>query len=113
VDVAQLGVHHRAEDAAAPMRRLDADGGDSSARQRAAGNRELEWEGTGAADDLAVLESGVHPLVRQDLDEALEKLLARRRVEVLAYRADGTAVLVLVGAGADLEHPALQPEEED
>src|SRR4029079_8452129 len=67
-------------------------------------NRQLERERAGAADDLAVLEGGVHPLVRERAHPALEELLVRRRVEVLADRADRAAVLVLVGAGTDFEH---------
>ena len=86
------------------MGRVDADAGHAGAGERAARHRELERERARAADDLALLEGGMHPLVGQGAGEALEQLLARRRVEVLADRADGAAVLVLVGARADVEH---------
>ena len=45
----------------------------------------------------------MHAVVRQQRHELLEELLARRRVEVLADRADRAAVLVLVCAGTDVE----------
>jgi hypothetical protein len=62
MDVAQLRVHERAEDAAATVRRVDADGRDARTGKLAAGNGELEREGARAADDLAALPSGVHAL---------------------------------------------------
>jgi hypothetical protein len=104
VDVAQLRIHHRAQRAAAAMRRVDADHRHARARQRTARHRQLEGQRAGTADDLAVLERRVHPLVRQRQREELEPLLARRRVEVLADRADRAAELVLVCGGTNLEH---------
>src|SRR6185437_3205369 len=56
VDVAKLGIHHRAQDAAATMRRVHADDAHPAARERTAGHRELERECTRAADDLVALE---------------------------------------------------------
>src|SRR5262249_20676890 len=106
VDVARLRVHHRPEYAAARMRRLTADGGHPGARERAARYGQPERERACAADDLLVLEGRVHALVRQRRDKGLEPLLTWRRIEVLADRADGMAVLLLVGAGANVEHAA-------
>jgi hypothetical protein len=109
VDVLQLDVHHRPQDAAAPVRRRDADDAHARARQRAAGHRELEGEGAGAADDLAVVEGRVHALVRQNPLEALELLLGGRAAEVLADRVDRAAVLLTVGGGTNLEGDGGEP----
>ena len=79
VDVAQLASIIARSDAAPPVRREDADDGDAAARQRAAGNRQLERERAGAADDLAVLERGVHAVERHRL---LESARARSSVGV-------------------------------
>ena len=61
------------------MRRVDADHSDARAGQRAAGDREVVRVRARAADDLAVVEGGVHPLVRERAHPAVEELLVRRR----------------------------------
>ncbi len=103
VHVLQLRVHHRAQDTAPAMRRIDTDDGDARAPQRPTGNGEVVRERARAADDLAVLACSVHPLQVEHLREAAEPLLIRHRAEVLPDPEDRAAVLLQIGGGANLE----------
>src|SRR5205085_10264685 len=106
VDVTQLRVHHRAQRPAPPMRRIDADHGDTAAAEDAARYRHLERERPGAADDRALVERRMHPLVRQHLLEPLDLLVRRPAAEVLANAVERTAKLVAIARCAYVEHPS-------
>src|SRR3954447_22851953 len=104
VDVAQLRIHHRAQRTAPPMCRIYTDNGDAAARKHTTGYRELEREGTGAADDLTVRECRVHALDRQHLRESLDPRLVGHHAEVLADAVERASELGEIGDRTDLEH---------
>ena len=72
-----------------------------AAATAAAGDRQLERERAGAADDLLAVARGVHPLERQDSCRSAPACsTGRPPAEVVADRADRVAELV--ESGGDL-----------
>jgi hypothetical protein len=65
-------------------------------------DRQPEVEGTGAADDLAVLPGGVHALRVEDAGEAVRILLRRLATEIVEDRPEG-ADDVLPPSGTNLD----------
>jgi hypothetical protein len=65
VRIVDVRTHHRAQDAAAPMGRIDADDGRARAADPTARNRHLERETTCAADDPSVFTRREHPVERE------------------------------------------------
>src|SRR4029453_1066743 len=109
VHVVELGAHHRAEDAAPPMRRQDADDSHAGGRPlHAAGHGHTEAHCARAAHDRAVvLQRGVHALELEDLQPAVGPVFVRLLpAELVDEHADGVAQLLAARAGADL-HQAI------
>ena len=107
VDVVELGAHQRAEQAAAAVRRQDADDGHArGADGSPARDGELERERAAARDDEPVLARDVHPLGRQDAREPLAHALVRAAAEVAEDRSERGRELARIGAGGDLGHAA-------
>jgi hypothetical protein len=80
------------------MRRRHADDARAAAREGTAGNRQLEWERAGAADDLVVLERCMHTLERQYRAETVAPSFVHRPPKYwpIAWtaRANSSALLV-------------------
>ncbi len=89
------------------MRGQDADDRDPAAAKLPAGDRQLEREGAGAADDLLAVERGVHPLERQIRAEALGLLEGRPAAEIVADRADRIPKLFDRGDLTDVHRQAI------
>src|SRR5205814_5967757 len=109
VHVLELDAHHRAQRAAPPMRRVDADDAHAGRRDDRARDGHLERKDAGAPDDLRAVARRVHPLERHVSQEALEPLVRRLRAEVLRDREERVAELVEVSAPPDVEiHQAMR-----
>ena len=102
MDVVELGAHEVAQDAAAAMRRQHADHGRAGGTDRPAGNGQVELERARAADDLAAVESHVHPALGDEHALGLLLLRAGRPAEVVPDRPKRADLLVGAG-GADLD----------
>ena len=100
VNVVELRSHHRRQDPAPPVRRIDADDRDAGTRHRPARHGELERERPGAADGPLALEGGMHALERMAAQETLGDLVGDLPRAVLGDRAHS-----LVELGEALARP--------
>ena len=96
-DGVELGAHEVPQDAAAPVRRQDADDGDAGGPNRPARHGQFEWQGGRATDDRVAVLRDVHASLG-DGDPGDEILFrARRQPEVVSDRRKGVGQLVAAG----------------
>ena len=94
-----LRAHHRAQQAAAAMRRQHADDRQARGLHLPARHGEIEREHARAGDRVVALERRMHALRRQDPLEALHDVVGRRVLpEIVPDRRERRAHLVRVGA---------------
>jgi hypothetical protein len=108
VRVGELPPHQRGQGAAAPVRRQDAHGHHACGRSLGApGDGRVEEVRASPADDRAAVDSGEHPLGRQDRPQALGLLGLGPVAEVVPDPGERSCDLVR-RAGLDLYHYAIR-----